>query len=404
MASEHLVGSGSNGWSRWVSTGARSARALLAFGLVSAASHAAEAPKEFQLFGHLTQAWGTASKGTIRGAVEGGNTDLRNVAVQFRWEKSERDTVVVQLSHAQRGEDIFLPADDEVEVDWAFYARRIGAHSVLKVGRLNLPLGIYNEIRDIGTLLPFFDLPVSFYAGVLSSAETVDGISIERTFAPRSDWTLDVEFYLGGWDTFQQQVDADSKFGIVNLEARAEEGLGVQLWLDTPIRGLRIGAGTLTWLLRGPLSRPGGGDRWDSVHASLDAGGERWMLRAERRRWRFDQDFGAFLDSPTSLLGRAQRDGYYVQLGAWLTEKLALFGQVDNTGLQDNLGLLPQLEDFHEDVALSLNYRVRPDLLIKAEHHSASTRFPLGVPDLPADVGSDPVDVDWTIVALSVSF
>jgi hypothetical protein len=199
-------------------------------------------------------------------------------------------------------------------------------------------------------------------------------------------------------------VNFDSVFGLVNLEARAEDGLGVQLWLDTPLKGLRVGAGTLTWLLDGPLTTPGARDRWDTYHLSLDVSGERWMVRAEGRRWRFDQDFGAFLGFPETILGKAQRDGFYVQLGAWLTPRIGLFGQFDHAGLRDNLGLIPGLEDFHEDIAASLNYRVRPDLLLKIEYHDAATRFPLGAPDLPVRVGADAVDVEWMIAGLSVSF
>ncbi|MDH3404215.1 MAG: hypothetical protein OES32_16990 [Acidobacteriota bacterium] len=377
---------------------------LFCLTLAAGASPAAEAPEGVGVFGHLTQAYGKSRRGSIQGTSEEGTTDLRNVAVQLRWAKSDRDTVVVQLSHERRGEDLFSPAGDEVEIDWAFYERRIGVHSVLKVGRLNTPLGIYNEIRDVGTLLPFFSLPISFYAGVLSSAETVDGVSIGRTFFPRSDWSLDTELYLGGWDTFQQQVSLDAKFGLVNLEARAEDGVGVQIWLDTPVRGLRLGAGTLTWLLDGPLGEPGTRDRWDTYHVSLDAVGERWLVRAERRRWRFDQDFGAFLALPVSLRGKAQRDGYYLQVGVWLTPRIGLFGQIDHAGLKDNLDLLPGLENLHEDLAASLNFRIRPDLLLRVEYHNATTRLPLGLPDLPMNVGSDAVDARWMVGGLSVSF
>jgi hypothetical protein len=310
----------------------------------------------------------------------------------------------VQLSHERFGDDIFSPQDDEVEIDWAFYERRLGPDSMLKVGRLNVPLGIYNEIRDVGTLLPFFNLPISFYSGVLSSAETVDGISVARSFAPRSDWALESEFYLGGWDTFQQQVDLESRFGIVNLEARAEDGTGIQLWLNTPAHGLRLGVGALTWLLDGELSPTGKRDRWKTFHLSIDATGEKWMFRAERRRWEFDQDFGAFLALPISIPGVAQRDGYYIQLGRWISQKIGLFGQFEETGLKDDLEFLPGLEDFHKSLALSLNYRFRPDLLAKIEIHNADTRFPLGAPEVPVGVGEDPVEVTWMIVGLSVSF
>jgi hypothetical protein len=379
---------------------------LLGLCLSPDAVSATDPPERVQLFGHLTQAYGESARGSIQGAVDGGTTDLRKIAVQFRWEKSSSDVVVVQLSHERRGGDIFFPEQDELVIDWAFYERRLGPDSSLKVGRLNVPLGIYNEIRDVGTLLPFFNLPISFYAGVLSSAETVDGLSISHTFRPRSAWALEADLYLGGWDTFQQRVDPQVRFGIRNLEARAEDGLGVQLWLDTPLHGLRLGAGALTWRLDGPVSTPGTKDRWDSYHVSIDAVRERWMFRAEARHWKFDQDFGRFFGGEgNSMPGQAERDGFYAQAGVWLTSELGLFGQYESTSLGDSLDSpdLPDLVDFHRDTGLSLNYRFRPDLLAKMEFHWSRTQFPLGEPGF-STAGGPPVDVDWMIVGLSVSF
>ncbi len=375
------------------------AAALLAPGVAPAA----EVPEALQIFGHLTQSYGESSRGSIAGTGEDGTTDLRKIAIQLRWTPSENETFIVQLSHERNGDDIFQPQKDEVAIDWAFYQRMLGPQSAVKVGRLNVPLGIYNEVRDVGTVLPFYNLPISFYAGVLSTAETVDGVSFARTFAPRSPWSLEAEVYGGGWDTFQQQVAAASKFGLRSLEARAENGIGLQLWLDTPFNGLRLGAGVLTWLLDGPLSGDDR-DRWDAYHLSVDASLERWIFRAEARRWRFDQDFGAFLATGTSIEGRAQREGYYGQLGVWVTPEIGLFAQYEKTSLDDDLGLIPEVDNFHEDVAAAVNYRFRPDLVARVEYHLAHTRFPLGVPELPVMVGAPSVDVNWLIAGLSVSF
>ncbi len=375
--------------------------ALVFLGLAFGSLSAEEPPEKFQMFGYLTQAYGRSSRGSILGTEEHGSTDLGNVALQFRWNKSPRETVVVQLAHERRGDDLFLPKDEDVDIDWAFYERRLGSNTALKVGRLNIPLGIYNEVRDVGTLLPFFSLPISFYPGVLSSAETVDGVSLSHTFAARHEWALDTELYFGGWDTFQQKVSADSEFGLINLNARAEDGLGIQLWLNTPVQGLRLGTGANTWLLEGPVSAMGK-DRWNSYHISVDMAGDGWLFRAETRHWEFDLDFGAFFDLPNSVPGEAQRDGYYLQAGAWVTGKLGLFAQFEKTSIEDDAGF-PSLDDFHEETALSLNYRFDPDLLARIEFHTAETRLPLGRPG-GGGAGVGPADVDWVIVALSVSF
>lgn len=376
--------------------------ALMSPGVVTST----ELSEKLQIFGHLTQAYGETDRGSIGGATEGGTTDLRKVAVQFRWEISERDTAVVQLSHERRGNDVLFPEQDALEIDWAFYEIRPLPATSFKVGRLNVPLGIYNEVRDVGTLLPFFNLPISFYAGVVNSAETVDGVSVAHTFAARTPWSLDAELYYGGWDTFQQQVDPDAEFDVVSLEARAEDGIGVQLWLHTPIEGFRVGAGALTWLLDSPLSRGGPSkDRFDTFHASLDATLERWTFRAEYRKFKFDQDFGAFLGLPVSLPGKAEREGYYAQLGWWPTPKIGLFGQYEETSLGDNLNLLPELDDLHAERAVSVNYRMRTDLLVRVEFHSADTRLPLGdASQAPGTVQQGKMEVEWVIVAFSVSF
>lgn len=373
----------------------------LALGLPAGAARAESPTGKLRIFGHLSQAYGRSERGSIQSSTEGGTTDVGNIAVQFRWEISPEDTAVIQLSHERRAEDIFSPDQDELQIDWAFYERRLAENTSLKVGRLNVPLGIYNEIRDVGTLLPFFNLPISFYTGVLSTAETVDGISLSHTFAARSDWDLEVDVYYGGWDTFQQQLNEQARFDLVNLEARAEDGFGVQLWLNTPIRGLRLGAGGLTWLLDGPLTPPDTKDRWDSYHVSLDMSVDRWMLRSEYRRWRFDLDLGGFQDIPgVSLPAIARREGFYVQAGVWVTPKIGLFGQFDTASLENNLGLIPETRDFHDDLALSVNYRFRPDLVARVEYHWSDTRFPLGetVPQPGA------VEVGWLTAALSISF
>ena len=90
--------------------------AALAIVLVGIPSlRAADLPEGLQIFGHLTQAYGESSLGSIRGTSEDGSTDLRKIAIQFRWEKSETDLVVIQLSHEKIGNDIFQPTEKELE-------------------------------------------------------------------------------------------------------------------------------------------------------------------------------------------------------------------------------------------------------------------------------------------------
>ena len=92
-----------------------------------------------------------------------------------------------------------------------------------------------------------------------------------------------------------------------------------------------------------------------------------------------------------------------MQLGLWLTRQVGLFGQFEEAPLGDDLGLLP-ISRTSTTTPRWPQLPVRPDLLLKVEYHSATTRFPLGLPESQMGVGSDPVDVEWIILALSVSF
>ena len=46
---------------------------------------------------------------------------------------------------------VFQP---DVALDWLFYEHRF-ADGAVKVGRVKIPFGIYNEVRDVGTLLAY---------------------------------------------------------------------------------------------------------------------------------------------------------------------------------------------------------------------------------------------------------
>ncbi|MEM8997838.1 MAG: hypothetical protein AAGF23_23860, partial [Acidobacteriota bacterium] len=112
---------------------------------------AVDGDSKFAIHGFLTQAYADQSfaEGPLfdfagepsfseasLGIPESGTFDYRTLAIQFRYEISPRDIVVVQLSNEANGD---APADefrDEIELDYAFYERRIGEQTSLKVGRV----------------------------------------------------------------------------------------------------------------------------------------------------------------------------------------------------------------------------------------------------------------------------
>ena len=77
------------------------------------------------------------------GIPEDGTTDYRTLALQFRYDISDKDTMIIQLSSRALGIAPIGDLEDEIELDWAFYERRVGDNTSIKIGRILIPIGIF---------------------------------------------------------------------------------------------------------------------------------------------------------------------------------------------------------------------------------------------------------------------
>lgn len=377
----------------------------------------AEMASRFQFHGFLTQAYATAnfvngapisptSDEEALGIPEDGTTDYRFLALQFRYSITPKDLVIVQLSSRAIGFSPIGDFEDEIELDWAFYQRRVTDYLSLKVGRVQIPLGIYNEIRDVGTILPFYRPPFSFYREGSFTSETLDGLALSYTFAPESAWSLEADVYVGEWDQFE--VGGPPNFR--SAFARATDAYGFQLWLNTPVVGLRFGLGANSKrLTEGALRDPGAkGDRIDDWYVSLDGTFGRFVFRSEFREFEPTLRSQA-LPAPFFFTLPA----WYAQFGYLATEKFHVWLQFETAGYEVEsaaftVGSYDRTD--REDLGMSLNYNFRPDLVLKVEYHEVEEEEDTLVPVFgPAGFKLHPVifkadNGSYTIVSLSVSF
>src|SRR6185295_2209749 len=94
--------------------------------------------------GFLTQAYASTDGHQFVGITEGGTTDYRSAALQLRADMTRKDSFAILIAHERLGESPVMSFRDEVELDWLFYEHRF-ASSAVKVGRVQIPFGIYNE-------------------------------------------------------------------------------------------------------------------------------------------------------------------------------------------------------------------------------------------------------------------
>jgi hypothetical protein len=329
---------------------------------------------KWSFFGYLTQAYAMSDGNQFLGIPEAGTADYRALAVQMRYQ-GDKNALVVQLSHERLGDSPLQQFKPEVALDWGFYQRNLGSRSSLRVGRVPIPLGIYNEIRDVGTLLPFFRPPIDVYGEVANASESMDGISLSHTLGDASGWGLEGDVYFGDWH-FPQQTGAE--LGV----ARVHSGAGGQIWLTTPIQGLRVGAAGQKYTTRGGARRtPNQKEDQSVVSASVDGDFNRFTVRSEYRR----------INVPN-----ADFSGYYAQLGVRLTSHLGLHLQKEGADLhRDGKSTL----DIDDDDAAGLSYEFTPELVLKGEYHTNKGFRSEAPPAIRA-----PLKTKYGILSLSVAF
>ena len=319
---------------------------------VSRLGSAQDSPR-ILLHGYLTQGWGESSGVPFYGLTSAGSSDFRYAALQLRYTPSDKDQFVVQVNHRRLGRSQITDFESDVNLNWAFYQRAFHDGTTVKFGRMPIPRGIYNELRSVGVVLPMYRPPVVFYDEGAYYSETIDGASVSHTFAESSPWNVEAHAYIGGWrslayDTWSPEYTIS--------RVRAEGAIGAQLWLNTPVEGVRFGAAAQRH-----------DDKWESMdyqnelreyHVSIDATREHGFFRAEGEL----QNYSA---SDKLYVG-------YVQLNVKPTPRLGITGEVQrsrDTEVQYGDGTLPKSFEWHRSDGIGASYAFAPSLIFKLEHH-----------------------------------
>jgi hypothetical protein len=269
----------------------RSALVVIALMLAAVGSSAQTLSDRLMIHGYLTQGYATTNAEPVMGIPNDGTFDYRRVAVLLRFKGTPKDAFVVQLANRRLGESPINAFTPEVVLDWAFYERKLGSQTTLRLGKEPIPMGIFNETRYVGTLLPFYRAPFGFYQEGAFTSETLNGAVLTRLMNPGSKWPVTASLFGGEFDYLQAaSTDAtdSTPAQYIVAPALARNLFGIQAWLQTPLSGLRVGAGTARRKDEGLFTDQASGkgatiDVWASVDGSFD----RLTTRAEFRKLMF---------------------------------------------------------------------------------------------------------------------
>jgi hypothetical protein len=325
--------------------------ALLALGAaLPAAVHAQNALEKLQIHGYLTQGFAESSDLAQYGITTEATADYRNAALQFRYSLTDADNFVVQIQHRRLGTSGLSALENDVMLNWGFFQHRFGTGTAVKAGKLPMPRGALNEVRSVGTVLPFYRAAAAMYE---EGFETFDGAQISHSLDVGGGWSVDATA-LGGGFTYKNVVATPADPLVIN--ARMNGLYGGQLWLNTPIPGVRLGVTGLRW--RGGKWFPG--DQTPSGPESqwlgtLDASHDRFTLRAEFNN---------------VAIRALQMQSYYWQGGVRLTDKLTVNAQTEYVDQRQRAFPMPRTRE-RRDAALGLSYAASTNFVLKLEQHAA---------------------------------
>ena len=336
---------------------------------------------DFTIHGYLTQGYGKANRYQYYGVPEQGTSDLRNLALQFRLEYKVKSRVIVQFNSRRLGKSPVGAFFDDVELDWGFYEYQHSGSLSLKVGKVQLPVGIYNEIRDVGTVLPFYRIPPNIYGEGTWTSETIDGLVTSKSWEA-SEWLFDLDVFFGGWDSIEF-VDADSY-----SPRRIEDAFGFQIWITIPDEKWRFGIHAHQQSLFGGV-RKVEGEKQEIWLGSLEGEYEHFIFRAEYAYYPFEPD-------------PSHWDAYNIHLGFKFSEKWALNLLRDQGKLNVVVPNFANAGVTFDDDAVSLNYSFNPSLVLKGEYHLTEGYAVEGLaPNIYFD---EPVKLNFFLLSLSASF
>jgi hypothetical protein len=378
----------------------------------------------FQMHGFLTQGYFLTTNNNLFGSSErGGSLDFTEIGVNASWVPRSDLQLAVQVLSRRAGE----AAEGEPELDFglldytavATEDRRLG----VRLGRVRLPFGLYNDTRDVAFTRPSILLPQSIY-NERTRELTVSADGIMLYGEERSTWgnlALELGPVLARVDNENSELalllfedfpgDLESRWSFIG-----------RLMYSTPREALRLAVTGVRLetdynpRLAFPDDLGPGKDLFEPVIFSAQYNAESWSLTGEYARRPIKHEGFLVPGFDFDIVG----ESYYIQ-GIYRIDPHwemvvrydVLYSDVDDRdGTKteaDSQGAIPSHLLFAKDWTVGVRYNITPSLMARAEYHNVYGGtlylFPQdqpGFPNSPDFLLS--TDKKWDIFALLLSY
>ncbi|HEY2518323.1 MAG TPA: hypothetical protein VGI39_45955 [Polyangiaceae bacterium] len=306
----------------------------------------------------------TSSNNYIDTSSKNGSFQFSEIGINFTKSLTDKLRFGLQLD----AQDFGTTGNYNVKADWFYGDYRFTDWFGIRVGRVKIPFGLYNEINDVDSARAFVLLPQSVYP--VQSRDYLlaqTGGEIYGYVRMGGAGALDYRAYGGTIYFSTNQIQIASPFQIVAVNVPFLVG-GRLLW-ETPLEGLRVGGSVQTLridtdilLQAQPLNLEIPATLWI---ASAEYAHHDLLLAAEYSRWYVKEDSSNARIVPSAPIETSERAyglatyrvNKWLQPGAYYS---VYFPNVDHRDRR---------ADVQHDLAATLRFDINPYWLVKVEGH-----------------------------------
>lgn len=329
---------------------------------VQSVAHAVDVGDWLEIHGYGHQGYLQTNDNTYLGADSKGTWDFNALALVFTAKIDDKATIWTQLHSTSK----------QTRLDWVFLDYQVNNNLAARVGQIKMPLGLYNEIRDI-QFLHLSTLNPALYS---EAAEIVHE-------AYRGAAVIYTHDFGGGslsWDAYGGEV-ADFQAAVTLKNRRL---LGGRVTYKTPLEGLRFMASAFRNKQEDTLTAKKGTEK--AWILSGDYTNNNWDLKAE------------YANLNHALDGKNAKS-YYTQAGYTFMEKWTPFVRLDYITTDKTQRTDPSF--YQKTVALGVGYKLNNGVSLRLENHwNRGYALPVAAAEVAAGAGKP----DWNMLAASVQF
>ncbi len=349
--------------------------------------------------------------------TKGGTFDFNELGLNFGYQASDSIRLGAQILSRNLGVD----GNNKLTFGYAYGDYNLNRYLGVRLGKVRIPMGLYNHTRDVDMLRTGVFLPNAvYYSEFYTFFSAFYGVGIYGELPLAALGTFEYELFAGKMDedddSFLMKNNAIS-FSSGPGDFTADDAYGGALRWNTPLEGLRLSYSHLYVSCKISFDDSASYQTVDLDLAEVDPvqvlsveyTWEDFVFASEFSRFRqvTNIDFGV-LSAP--FVDIYTREGWYVS-GAYRFnqqfEFLVAYSEFyhDKDDREGETFAPNNFKGWRKDLTLSTRFDITDNWLVKAEYHIVDGAAWLPESGLYSDANSpDNIKQKWNMIALKTTF